>query len=134
LTSNITLGASNVGAISYNSPQTFTIDQLGIIKSNLNLQNPDWEENDPNSPAYIKNRTHWCETSNEVVSNEILVTEREFYIGSGYVHTTERYSLIPKHTYKFYFPSEQASITLNYEDLPKQVTINGTYHVIIGTS
>lgn len=103
LTSNINLGASQVGAISYNSPQTFAMDQQGIIKSNLNLQNPDWEENDSSSPAYIKNRTHWKEITttsqnkiNTITAIGEIVAQNIWYAGTW----NKSFSLTPGATYK----------------------------------
>lgn len=40
----------------------------------------DWKENDPNSPNYIKNRTHWVEESKEEVIFNTSFTSYNWYV------------------------------------------------------
>lgn len=35
---------------------------------------PDWNQNDPEAPDYVKNRTHWTETKREIVVEETTIT------------------------------------------------------------
>lgn len=41
-----------------------------LVRQHVIDETPDWNENDPHSPAYIKNRTHWTE---ETLDGEIIV-------------------------------------------------------------
>lgn len=38
------------------------------------LAKPDWNQNDPDAPDYVKNKTHWVETKRETVVEETTIT------------------------------------------------------------
>ena len=82
LTRNINIGASQLSAISFTAKQSFNDTQKEIIKHNVGLVQSDWEENDPTSQAYIKNRTHWKE-----IKTEDIIVEDETEASYSYVNT-----------------------------------------------
>ena len=60
------------------NPTPDVYDQL--MERMAQLENPDWNQNDPTAKDYVKNRTHWVET----VYTEMFSDDAATFVDSGY--------------------------------------------------
>lgn len=67
-----------------------------------NVAPPDWNQNDPEAPDYVKNRTHYSEVTNEELVKDLELTTED----SGdyaYVDIPTSYSFVPGQEYTVIF-------------------------------
>jgi len=83
------------------NPAPDVYDQL--MERMSQIENPDWNQNDPTAKDYIKNRTHWVETIYTEMFSDDAVPFVDGGYGANYAPDEVTWTLTPGENYKIVF-------------------------------